>query len=99
MILVTGASGFVGRHVTRALAESGVRVRAMVRTARGAAALDGVECEVPGDASGVSSLRSAKRFDALALRARYQASSYASSSGSGGGRYRSVDIAVLLSNA
>ena len=46
MILVTGASGFVGRHVTRALAESGVRVRAMVRTARGAAALDGVACVV-----------------------------------------------------
>ena len=31
MILVTGASGFVGRPVVRELATSGTRVRAMVR--------------------------------------------------------------------
>lgn len=62
MILVTGASGFVGRHVTRELAESGVRVRAMVRTARGAAALDGVGCElVRGDVTDPASLRAAAR--------------------------------------
>ena len=62
VILVTGASGFVGRHVTRALAESGVRVRAMVRTARGAAALDGVGCElVRGDVTDLASLRAAAR--------------------------------------
>ena len=62
MILVTGASGFVGRHVTRALAESGIRVRAMVRTARGAGALDGIECElVRGDVTDPASLRAAAR--------------------------------------
>lgn len=62
MILVTGASGFVGRHVTSALAESGVHVRAMVRTARGAQALEGVSCElVRGDVTDPASLRSAAR--------------------------------------
>ena len=62
MILVTGANGFVGRHVTRALAENGVRVRAMVRTARGAAALDGAGCElVRGDVTDPASLRAAAR--------------------------------------
>jgi len=62
VILVTGASGFVGRHVTRTLAESGVHVRAMVRTARGAQALDGIACElVRGDVTDPASLRAAAR--------------------------------------
>jgi uncharacterized protein YbjT (DUF2867 family) len=62
MILVTGASGFVGHHVTQNLAASGVRVRAMVRTAKGASALDGVDCElVRGDVTDPASLRAAAR--------------------------------------
>ncbi len=62
MILVTGASGFVGRHVTHELAASGVRVRAMVRTARAAESLANVECElVRGDVTDPASLRAAAR--------------------------------------
>ena len=60
MILVTGAAGFVGRHVIRVLAESGERVRALVRDAAGAAVLDDVDCELArGDVTDPASLREA----------------------------------------
>lgn len=61
MILVTGATGFVGRHVVRALAPT-TRVRALVRDARGAQFLAGIECElVKGDVRDLASLRAAAR--------------------------------------
>ncbi len=43
--LVTGANGFVGAHVARALLQSGREVRAMARGASDMRALEGVECE------------------------------------------------------
>ncbi len=43
--LVTGATGFVGAHVARALLQSGRDVRAMARGASDMRALEGLECE------------------------------------------------------
>ena len=62
MILVTGASGFVGHHVVRERAAAGLRGWALVRPARGAQALEGVDCElVRGDVTDPASLRAAAR--------------------------------------
>ncbi len=44
--LVTGANGFVGAHVVRALRERGDEARAMVRGAADLRALDGIDCEI-----------------------------------------------------
>ena len=60
MILVTGANGFVGRHVVQELAGAGKRVRALVRGTSGAAALEGVECELAaGDVTDEAALAAA----------------------------------------
>jgi dihydroflavonol-4-reductase len=44
--LVTGANGFVGCHVVRALAARGTHVRALVRPSADRRALQGLDCEV-----------------------------------------------------
>ncbi len=46
IVLVTGATGFVGSAVLRSLSGDGVRVRALSRASSPRGNLDGVECEV-----------------------------------------------------
>lgn len=48
LVLVTGASGFVGTHLVRALVETGVPVRALVRSASHLDALEGLPVELVG---------------------------------------------------
>ncbi len=58
--LVTGASGFIGGHVVRALLADGVRVRAFVRPKAEAPTLTGLEIErVEGDVTDTDAVRSA----------------------------------------
>ena len=60
LIAVTGASGFVGRHVTALLAQRGHQVRALVRRSGRECALDGLAIERTagdlGDAAGLTAL-------------------------------------------
>lgn len=60
-VLVTGASGFVGGHLTRMLAERGVQVKALVRRPERAKFIDGVEnvTLALGDLTDADSLRRA----------------------------------------
>ncbi len=49
-VLITGATGFVGRALTRTLAERGAQLRCLVRPSSDRAVLSGVNCEfVEGD--------------------------------------------------
>lgn len=59
-ILITGASGFLGSAVARALLARGVRLRALVRPTSQRGNLEGLACEiVTGDLTDVESLRPA----------------------------------------
>lgn len=58
-VLVTGASGFIGQHLTRALAAQGHQVRALVRPSSGQIVFDGPIQPVPGDLTDAGSLRRA----------------------------------------
>ena len=55
-VLVTGASGFIGRHLTRALADAGHHVRAMTRTPDN---YRGAGTATYGDVTDVASLHNA----------------------------------------
>ena len=56
-VLVTGGTGFVGRHVVDALTHRGHWVRALVRSRTSAEVLEGVDCElVRGDVTDAGSL-------------------------------------------
>ena len=60
--LVTGANGFLGSHVVRALLARGDRVRALARLNADISALRGVECAiVRGDVRDIDSLRAAAK--------------------------------------
>ncbi|HYK65737.1 MAG TPA: hopanoid-associated sugar epimerase [Patescibacteria group bacterium] len=60
--LVTGANGFVGCHVVRALRDRGTEVRAFVRSGADLRALEGVDCErVFGDLRDRESVERAAR--------------------------------------
>src|SRR4051812_5479729 len=59
-VLVTGATGFVGGHIVRALREAGYPVRALVRRPMKATALRDLGCELAeGDVTDAASLKRA----------------------------------------
>ncbi|MCX4854904.1 type I polyketide synthase [Streptomyces canus] len=59
-VLVAGASGFIGGHLTRRLAEHGHRVRVLIRDGSDRSAFDGVDVEIAtGDLGDPDSLRRA----------------------------------------
>jgi NADH dehydrogenase len=60
MILVTGATGFVGRQIVRALRTEGRPVRCLVRSRSRAAPLEAIGCDLSlGDVSDLESMRRA----------------------------------------
>lgn len=72
-VLVTGATGFIGRHVAEALADHGHQVRCVARRPEKAAPLAARGMEVVrGDLSDATSLREAARGMSLAIHAAAQ---------------------------
>jgi dihydroflavonol-4-reductase len=62
LALVTGANGFVGCHVVRALLQSGRTVRGLVRASADLRALEGLDCEkVQGDLRDAEAVTAAMR--------------------------------------
>ncbi len=59
MILVTGASGFIGRHLVEALVAEGREVRALARSEEAAARIPAGADVVPGDLEDAGSLQAA----------------------------------------
>ena len=61
-VLVTGATGFVGQHLVRALVDSGRRVRALKRSTSDTSDLKEVDCEwVTADLEDLHLLKDAVR--------------------------------------
>lgn len=60
MVLVTGSTGFVGRHVVRQFCSSGIEVRCLVRSSSDLAVLNGLDVEIyHGDVTDQASLEKA----------------------------------------
>jgi nucleoside-diphosphate-sugar epimerase len=77
-VLVTGATGFVGRHVAEALMERGHEVRCLVRRPERAAALAARGMDiVPGDLTDAASLRAAAHGRDTIVHAAAQAGDWA----------------------
>ena len=60
MVLITGSTGFVGRHVVRELCSRGMKVRCLVRSSSNLVALSGTDVELcSGDIADQASLEAA----------------------------------------
>lgn len=91
-VLVTGASGFTGGHLARALAARGYRVRALVRDAEGARDLATAGIELcPGDLKDSSSLDRAMQDVAMV----YHIAAIYRQAGVPAAEYRAVNVQAV----